>query len=161
MRAGTQTLIQALQALPWSRVENDDDIPDTSQSDSSDEDDNHPTIRKQFYHHPRPVNMAYLQNGWLPQYMRYIAPWPALVNSVYQARSTAFVLRTLRRRRKVQIQFSPMTRLRPKTLRRHLVSAVRDLHLSTTVSIQNQQLRVMNDILLLASQELSLLVLGA
>jgi hypothetical protein len=146
MRAGTQTLIQALQALPWSRVENDDDIPDTSQSDSSDEDDSHPAIRKQFHHNPRPINIAYLQNGWLPQYTRYIAPWPVHVSSAYQDRSTAFVLCTLRRRRKVQIQSSPMMRLRLKTLRRHLVSAVQDLHLSTILFIQSWQLRVMNDI---------------
>jgi len=37
MRAGTQTLIQALQALPWSQVENDEDI--LGPADSSSEDD--------------------------------------------------------------------------------------------------------------------------
>lgn len=47
MRAGTQTLIQALQALPWSRVENDDDIPDPSQGDSSDDEEDQPAQRTQ------------------------------------------------------------------------------------------------------------------
>ncbi|GLB36497.1 hypothetical protein LshimejAT787_0307850 [Lyophyllum shimeji] len=38
MRAGTQTLIQALQALPWTEVENDEDIlsPDATSSDEED-----------------------------------------------------------------------------------------------------------------------------
>ncbi|KAF8078251.1 glycosyltransferase family 1 protein [Lyophyllum atratum] len=38
MRAGTQTLIQALQALPWTQVENDEDIlsPDVNSSDDED-----------------------------------------------------------------------------------------------------------------------------
>lgn len=41
MRAGTQTLIQALQALPWTGVETDDDIMNlpASPSDSSDDED--------------------------------------------------------------------------------------------------------------------------
>ncbi|KAG5653494.1 hypothetical protein H0H81_012703 [Sphagnurus paluster] len=38
MRAGTQTLIQALQALPWTEDDNDDDIS-TPDATSSDEDD--------------------------------------------------------------------------------------------------------------------------
>ncbi|KNZ79620.1 Sterol 3-beta-glucosyltransferase [Termitomyces sp. J132] len=39
MRAGTQTLIQALQALPWAEVENDEDIvgPDANSSDEEEE----------------------------------------------------------------------------------------------------------------------------
>lgn len=43
MRAGTQTLIQALQALPWTEVENDEDLLNAGGS-SSDEDD-HPGDR--------------------------------------------------------------------------------------------------------------------
>jgi sterol 3beta-glucosyltransferase len=46
MRAGTQTLIQALQALPWLCLENDDDIPDTSHSDSSEDEEDQPGQRK-------------------------------------------------------------------------------------------------------------------
>jgi sterol 3beta-glucosyltransferase len=42
MRAGTQTLIQALQALPWGDDENDDDM---SNHDSS-EDEDRPRDRK-------------------------------------------------------------------------------------------------------------------
>ncbi|KAG6844274.1 hypothetical protein H0H87_008223 [Tephrocybe sp. NHM501043] len=39
MRAGTQTLIQALQALPWTEVQNDEDIvsPDASSSDEEEQ----------------------------------------------------------------------------------------------------------------------------
>lgn len=37
MRAGTQTLIQALQALPWAEVENDEDIVGTDASSSDEE----------------------------------------------------------------------------------------------------------------------------
>jgi sterol 3beta-glucosyltransferase len=46
MRAGTQTLIQALQALPWSRLENDEDIPDTNHSDSSEDEEDQLGQRK-------------------------------------------------------------------------------------------------------------------
>ncbi|RDB29507.1 Sterol 3-beta-glucosyltransferase [Hypsizygus marmoreus] len=41
MRAGTQTLIQALQAIPWTEVDNDEDIlsPDSSLSDDDEQGD--------------------------------------------------------------------------------------------------------------------------
>lgn len=43
MRAGTQTLIQALQALPWMNNENDEDGPPDPCSADESEDDERPT----------------------------------------------------------------------------------------------------------------------
>jgi sterol 3beta-glucosyltransferase len=49
MRAGTQTLIQALQALPWMTSDNDEDGPNNPGSTESDsDDDERPTCK---WHH--------------------------------------------------------------------------------------------------------------
>jgi len=45
MRAGTQTLIQALQALPWMNGDNDEDGPPDPCSADESEDDERPTGR--------------------------------------------------------------------------------------------------------------------
>lgn len=45
MRAGTQTLIQALQALPWMNSDNDEDGPPDPYSVDDSEDDERPTGR--------------------------------------------------------------------------------------------------------------------
>lgn len=42
MRAGTQTLIQALQALPWMTADNDEDGPVSASADSESEEDERP-----------------------------------------------------------------------------------------------------------------------
>ncbi|KAG5648261.1 hypothetical protein DXG03_006219 [Asterophora parasitica] len=56
MRAGTQTLIQALQALPWAEVENDEDIlaPDAASSDE-DESPREPRLASSIHTIHRPV----------------------------------------------------------------------------------------------------------
>lgn len=54
MRAGTQTLIQALQALPWMTDDNEDDGQEGSGSGESDS-DNESRPRRELYdipHHP-------------------------------------------------------------------------------------------------------------
>jgi hypothetical protein len=78
MRAGTQTLIQALQALPWTDVENDDDIMNmtASPSDSSDDEDQPGRLKNDHFlgcnFH---ISGFFFQVASLPPFTQSIGPW--------------------------------------------------------------------------------------
>ena len=103
MRAGTQTLIQALQALPLvDDPENDDEFMSSGMSPpESDSDDEGKHGGSLLPSAPFPIYNISQNRPWHPLFTRFIVLWPVLVDGSH--RTTR--LRSTTRQRAILIRF--------------------------------------------------------